>query len=81
LRACQGDEPTFHLDETASFVLMINSGIRPEMLRSAEFGNMAAMAILRAAEKQKEYSSDFCAATWKLFGPSGPFRQPMLAAN
>jgi hypothetical protein len=53
----------------------------PEMLQSTEFGNVEAEAILGAAEKHHENLADFCAATWQLFGPSGPFRWKMLEAN
>jgi len=66
--------PRFHFNETASFKVMIDAGVRPEMLQSVEFGNVVAEAILGAAEKHHENLSDFCAATWQFFGPGGPFR-------
>ena len=73
--------PRVHFVEAASFKVMVEAGIRPEMLQSTEFGNVVTEAALVAIEKQRENPSDFCAATWQLFGPGGPFRWQMLEAN
>jgi len=66
--------PRVHFVEAASFKVMVEAGIRPEMIQSTEFGNVVMEAVLGAIEKQRENPSDFCAATWQLFGPGGPFR-------
>lgn len=73
--------PRFHFNEIASFKVMADAGIRPETLNSTEFSNVVAEAILGAAEKHHENLSDFCAAAWQLFGPSGKFRWHMLEAH
>jgi hypothetical protein len=73
--------PRVHFVEAASFEVMFEAGIRPDMLQSTEFGNVVAEAALVAIEKQRENPSDFCAATWQLFGPGGLFRWQMLEAN
>jgi len=73
--------PRVHFVEAASFEVMFEAGIQPDMLQSTEFGNVVAEAALVAIEKQRENPSDFCAATWQLFGPGGPFRWQMLEAN
>jgi hypothetical protein len=73
--------PGVHFSETASFKVMIDANIRPEILQSPEYGYVAAAAILGAGEKRRENQSDWCAATWQLFGPGSPFRWQMLEAN
>ena len=73
--------PRVHFVEAASFKVMVEAGIRPEMIQSTEFGNVVMEAVLGAIEKQRENPSDFCAATWQLFGPGGPFRWQMLEAD
>jgi hypothetical protein len=73
--------PRVHFVEAASFEVMFEAGIRPDMLQSPEFGYVVTEAALGAIEKQRENPSDFCAATWQLFGPGGAFRWQMLEAN
>jgi hypothetical protein len=73
--------PRVHFVEDASFKMMADAGIRPDMLQSTEFGNVVTEAALGAIEKQRENPSDFCAATWQLFGSGSPFRWKMLEAN
>jgi hypothetical protein len=57
------------------------AGIEPDMLQSPEFGDVVTEAALVAIVKQRENPSDFCEATWKLFGPGGALRWQMLEAN
>src|ERR1700759_2317686 len=52
--------PRVHFVEAASFKVMVEAGIRPEMLQSTEFGNAVMEAVLGAIEKQRENPSDFC---------------------
>jgi hypothetical protein len=70
--------PGVQFSENASFKVMIDAGIRPEMLGSTEFSNVVAEAILGAGEKLQENRSDWCAATWELFGPGTHLRWQML---
>jgi hypothetical protein len=73
--------PHVHFVEAASFKVMVDAGIRPDMLQSSEFNYVVTAAALGAIEKQRENASDFCAATWQLFGPGGLFRWQMLESN
>ncbi|MDB5603460.1 MAG: hypothetical protein JWP25_360 [Bradyrhizobium sp.] len=73
--------PRVHFVEAASFKVMADAGIRPDMLQSTEFGNVVTESALGAIEKQRKNPSDFCAATWQLFGSGSPFRWQMLEAN
>jgi hypothetical protein len=73
--------PHVHFVEAASFKVMADAGIEPDMLQSPEFGDVVTEAALVAIEKQRENPSDFCEATWKLFGPGGALRWQMLEAN
>jgi hypothetical protein len=70
--------PGVQFNENASFKVMIDAGVRPEMLGSTEFSNVVAEAILGAGEKLQENRSDWCAATWELFGPGTHLRWQML---
>jgi hypothetical protein len=73
--------PYVHFVEAASFKVMADAGIQPDILQSPEFGNVVVETALVAIEKQRENPSDFCEATWKLFGPDGASRWQMLEAN
>jgi hypothetical protein len=73
--------PHVHFGEAASFKVMADAGIEPDLLQSPEFGDVVTEAALVAIEKQRENPSDFCEATWKLFGPGGALRWQMLEAN
>jgi hypothetical protein len=73
--------PLVHFVEAASFEVMTDAGIGPDMFQSTEFGNVVVETALVAIEKQRENPSDFCEATWKLFGPGGALRWQMLEAN
>jgi hypothetical protein len=50
--------PHVHFVEAASFKVMADAGIEPDMLQSPEFGDVVTEAALVAIEKQRENPSD-----------------------